>query len=379
MKFLDQAKIHLKSGDGGAGCVGFRREKFIEFGGPDGGDGGRGGDIVVEAMANLNTLIDYRYQQHFKAQRGHHGMGQNRSGGAGQTVVLKLPVGTQILDEDKETVIADLTRPGQRIVLLRGGDGGRGNAHFKSATHQAPRNAEPGWPGQERWVWLRLKLIADAGLVGLPNAGKSTMLAAVSRARPKIADYPFTTLHPQLGVVHVDAAEFVLADIPGLIEGAHEGAGLGDRFLGHVERCRVLIHLVDGTADDVAAAWRTIRGELSAYSPALAEKPEILVLNKCDALDKTAIAAKRKALAKAAGIAAGKVATVSGVAGTGVRDLLRRAAAAIEDARAADAQAEAAVEPAPPAPLLDWVESGDVLNPVAAIEVAPAVGRRRRR
>src|SRR5260221_4715190 len=379
MKFLDQAKIHLKSGDGGAGCVGFRREKFIEFGGPDGGDGGRGGDIIVEAMANLNTLIDYRYQQHFKAQRGHHGMGQNRSGGAGSPVVLKLPIGTQILDEDKETVIADLTRPGQRIVLLRGGDGGRGNAHFKSATHQAPRHAEPGWPGQERWVWLRLKLIADAGLVGLPNAGKSTMLAAVSRARPKIADYPFTTLHPQLGVVHVDAAEFVLADIPGLIEGAHEGAGLGDRFLGHVERCRVLIHLVDGTADDVAAAWHTVRGELSAYSPALADKPEILVLNKCDALDQTAIAAKRKALAKAAGIAAGKVATVSGVAGTGVRDLLRRAASAIADARAADAEAEAAVEPEPPAPLLDWVESADAMNPVAAIEVAPAAGRRRRR
>jgi GTPase len=379
MKFLDQAKIHLKSGDGGAGCVGFRREKFIEFGGPDGGDGGRGGDIVVEAMANLNTLIDYRYQQHFKAQRGHHGMGQNRSGAAGQSVVLKLPVGTQILDEDKATVIADLTRPGQRIVLLRGGDGGRGNAHFKSATNQAPRRAEPGWAGQERWVWLRLKLIADAGLVGLPNAGKSTMLAAVSRARPKIADYPFTTLYPQLGVVHIDAAEFVLADIPGLIEGAHEGAGLGDRFLGHVERCRVLIHLVDGTADDVAAAWRTVRDELSAYSPALADKPEILVLNKCDALDKAAIAAKRKALAKAAGIAAGKVATVSGVAGTGVRDLLRRAAAAIDEARAADAEAGAAMEPEPPAPPLDWTESSDALDPVAAIEVAPAAGRRRRR
>ena len=379
MKFLDEAKVYIASGAGGNGCVAFRREKFIEFGGPSGGNGGKGGDVIVEAVDGLNTLIDYRYQQHFKAQRGHHGMGKNRSGGAGQSIVLKLPVGTQILDEDKATVIADLTRPGQHIVLLRGGDGGRGNAHFKSATHQAPRHAEPGWPGQERWVWLRLKLIADAGLVGLPNAGKSTMLAAVSRARPKIADYPFTTLHPQLGVVHVDAAEFVLADIPGLIEGAHEGAGLGDRFLGHVERCRVLIHLVDGTADDVAAAWHTVRGELSAYSPALADKPEILVLNKCDALDKAAIATRRKALAKAAGIAAGKVATVSGVAGTGVRDLLRRAAAAIEDARAADAEVAAAAEPAPPAPLLEWAEGGDAFDPVAAIEVAPATGRRRRR
>ena len=384
MKFLDQAKIYLRSGDGGAGCVGFRREKFIEFGGPDGGDGGRGGDIVVEAMANLNTLIDYRYQQHFKAERGHHGMGKNRSGGAGQSIVLKLPVGTQIMDEENEEVLMDLTQPDQRVVFLEGGDGGFGNAHYKTSTNQAPRRFDPGWPGAERWVWLRLKLIADAGLVGLPNAGKSTMLAAVSRARPKIADYPFTTLHPQLGVVHVDAAEFVLADIPGLIEGAHEGAGLGDRFLGHVERCRVLIHLVDGTADDVAAAWRTVRGELSAYSPVLADKPEILVLNKCDALDKAAIAAKRKALAKAAGIAATKVATVSGVAGTGVRDLLRRAAAAIEDARAADTEADAAAEPAaaepaPPAPLLDWVENVDAFNPVAAIEVAPAAGRRRRR
>src|SRR5260221_3893366 len=378
MKFLDQAKIHLKSGDGGAGCVGFRREKFIEFGGPDGGDGGRGGDIVVEAMANLNTLIDYRYQQHFKAQRGHHGMGQNRSGAAGQPVVLKLPIGTQILDEDKATVIADLTRPGQRIVLLRGGDGGRGNAHFKSATHQAPRHAEPGWPGQERWVWLRLKLIADAGLVGLPNAGKSTMLAAVSRARPKIADYPFTTLHPQLGVVHVDEAEFVLADIPGLIAGAHEGAGLGDRFLGHVERCRVLLHLVDGTAEDVAGAYRTIRAELAAYSPVLATKPEIVVLNKCDALDKPATTQKRKALAKAAGIAATRVATVSGVTGAGVRDLLRQAFALIRDARAAEAEAAAAsaAAPAAPAPMLEGAEAA---APDEEIAVAPVTDRKRRR
>jgi GTP-binding protein len=333
MKFLDQAKIYLRSGDGGAGAVSFRREKFIEFGGPDGGDGGRGGDIVVEAAANLNTLIDYRYQQHFKAQRGHHGMGRNRTGAAGNTIVLRVPVGTQILDEDKETVLADITRPDQRLVLLRGGDGGRGNAAFKSSTNQAPRRAEPGWPGQERWVWLRLKLIADAGLVGLPNAGKSTLLAAASRARPKIADYPFTTLHPQLGVVHVDEEEFVLADIPGLIEGAHEGAGLGDRFLGHVERCRVLLHLVDGTEEDVAACYRTIRGELAAYGGGLAGKPEILVLNKCDALDAAAIAEKRAALAEAAGRPLDAVRTLSGATGQGVRELLRAAFAAIRAAR----------------------------------------------
>ena len=333
MKFLDQAKIYLRSGDGGAGAVSFRREKFIEFGGPDGGDGGRGGDIVIEAAANLNTLIDYRYQQHFKAQRGHHGMGRNRTGAAGNTIVLRVPVGSQILDEDKETVLADITRPDQRLVLLRGGDGGRGNAAFKSSTNQAPRRAEPGWPGQERWVWLRLKLIADAGLVGLPNAGKSTLLAAASRARPKIADYPFTTLHPQLGVVHVDEEEFVLADIPGLIEGAHEGAGLGDRFLGHVERCRVLLHLVDGTEEDVAACYRTIRGELAAYGGGLAAKPEIPVLNKCDALDAEAIAEKRAALAEAAGRPVDEIRTLSGATGQGVRELLRAAFAAIRAAR----------------------------------------------
>ncbi|GIK99431.1 MAG: GTPase Obg/CgtA [Alphaproteobacteria bacterium] len=338
MKFLDQCKIFLKSGDGGAGAVSFRREKFIEFGGPDGGDGGRGGDIMVEAAANLNTLIDYRYQQHFKAGRGNHGMGKNRSGGSGETLTLKVPVGTQILDEDKETVLADLTRAGQRIVLLKGGDGGRGNAQFKSSTNQAPRRAEPGWPGEERWVWLRLKLIADAGLVGLPNAGKSTFLAAASAARPKIADYPFTTLHPQLGVVRLDDdAEFVLADIPGLIEGAHEGAGLGDRFLGHVERCRVLIHLVDGTGEDVAAAYRTIREELRAYSPLLAEKPELVALNKCDALDDEAIAEKSKALTREAGR---PVHSISAATGLGVRELLFAALGIIREARAAEAERE---------------------------------------
>src|SRR5919199_4930445 len=266
MKFLDQAKVHVKAGDGGAGAVSFRREKFIEFGGPDGGDGGRGGDVWAECVDGLNTLIDYRYRQHFKAEKGHHGMGKNRAGPGGRDVVLRVPVGTQILDEDNETVLADLTEIGQRALLARGGNGGFGNAHFKSATNQAPRRANPGQPGEERWIWLRLKLIADAGLVGLPNAGKSTFLAAVSAARPKIADYPFTTLHPQLGVVRLSAAEeFVLADIPGLIEGAHEGAGLGARFLGHIERCAVLLHLIDGAAGDVVKAWRTVREEMAAY------------------------------------------------------------------------------------------------------------------
>jgi GTP-binding protein len=338
MKFLDEAKIFVKSGDGGAGSVSFRREKFIEFGGPDGGDGGRGGDIVIEAVDGLNTLIDYRYQQHFKAQRGHHGMGRNRSGPAGESIQLKVPTGTQILDEDKETVIADLKQAGERFMLCRGGDGGRGNTTFKSSTNRAPRRFEPGWPGEERWVWLRLKLIADAGLVGLPNAGKSTFLAAVSRAKPKIADYPFTTLHPQLGVVRSDTNEFVLADIPGLIEGAHQGAGLGDRFLGHVERCRVLIHLVDGTADDVVANWRTVRGELAAYGGGLSDKPELLALNKIDALDAETIEARAAELSRAAGGVA--VHRVSGVAGTGIVDLLRIAWTAIEEARVEERRLE---------------------------------------
>jgi GTPase len=341
MKFLDEAKIFVKSGDGGAGVVAFRREKFIEFGGPWGGDGGRGGDVIVEAVPNLNTLIDFRYRQHFKAQRGHHGMGKNRTGADAETIVIKVPIGTQIIDEDRETVLHDMMEPGQRVVLARGGDGGRGNAAFKTSTNQAPRRAEPGWPGEERWVWLRLKLIADAGLVGLPNAGKSTMLAAVSRARPKIADYPFTTLHPQLGVVHVDEKEFVLADIPGLIEGAHEGAGLGTKFLGHVERCRVLIHLVDGTAEDVAEAYRTIRTELKAYSPTLAAKPEIVVLNKSDALDEETTAVRKKALSKAAGRGR-RVLVASGATGGGVQALLRAALETIEKARAAEAAEKAA-------------------------------------
>jgi len=336
MKFLDQAKIEIRSGDGGAGCVGFRREKFIEFGGPDGGDGGRGGDVIVEAAANLNTLIDYRYRQHFKAGRGQHGMGRNRTGAAGRSIVLKVPVGTEILDEDRETVLADLTRVGERVVLARGGAGGRGNAQFKSSTNQAPRYAEPGGPGEERLLWLRLKLIADVGLVGLPNAGKSTLLAAVSRARPKIADYPFTTLHPHLGVARLGEAELVIADIPGLIEGAHEGAGLGDRFLGHVERCRALVHLVDGTLQDVAAAYRTVRAELAAYGAVLTEKPEIVALNKCDALDEAEIAEKSAALAAVAGRPA---LAISAAGGAGLGELLAALFAAAQAATAAETAA----------------------------------------
>jgi GTP-binding protein len=325
MKFLDQAKIFVKSGDGGAGCVGFRREKFIEYGGPDGGDGGRGGNVTVVAKANLNTLIDFRYQQHFKAQRGGHGMGQNRSGAKGTEIIIEMPIGTQIFEEDNETLIADLTVPGQTVVLARGGDGGFGNAHYKSSTNQAPKRADPGWPGEERWLWLRLKLIADVGLVGLPNAGKSTFLAATSRARPKIADYPFTTLKPQLGVVSVDNAEFVVADLPGLIEGAAEGRGLGHRFLGHVERCGALLHLIDGTEDDIAGAYKSIRRELEAYGHDLTDKAEIIGLNKIDALDAAAIKKKVAALTRAAKkLSPGaQVLPLSGVAGTGVTDVLR--------------------------------------------------------
>jgi GTPase len=335
MKFLDQAKVYVSSGHGGAGCVGFRREKFIEFGGPDGGDGGRGGDVWVEAVANLNTLIDFRYQQHFRAKNGQPGMGKQRSGAGGASITLKVPVGTEVLDEDAETVLHDLTAPGERVLLLKGGDGGFGNLHYKSSTNQAPRQSTPGWPGEARTIWLRLKLIADAGLVGLPNAGKSTLLAATSRARPKIADYPFTTLTPQLGVVGSDGREFVLADIPGLIEGAHQGAGLGDRFLGHVERCRVLLHLVDGTAEDVAANYRTIRAELAEYGAGLKDKPELVALNKIDALTDDVIAERRAALRKASGR---KVHPISGVTGAGVPALMRAALKQIDAAAAAQAE-----------------------------------------
>jgi GTPase len=347
MKFLDEAKIFVKSGDGGAGCVSFRREKFIEHGGPDGGDGGRGGDIFVEAVANLNTLIDYRYAQHFKARRGYHGSGANRSGPSGPTITLKVPVGTQILDETKEQVLFDMMIPGQKVLLCKGGDGGFGNSHFKTSTNQAPRQHGEGWPGEERWLWLRLKLIADAGLLGLPNAGKSTFLAAVSRAKPKIADYPFTTLHPQLGVVRVDDREFVVADIPGLIEGAHDGAGLGVRFLGHIERCGVLIHLVDGTQDDVADAYKTVRRELAAYGAGLEEKREIVALNKCDALTEEAIAEKTRKLARAAKItkkSGNQVFAISGAAGSGITELLRRALDIIGEARAAAKERDALAE-----------------------------------
>jgi GTP-binding protein len=321
MKFLDQAKIHCRSGDGGNGVVAFRRERFIEFGGPDGGDGGRGGNIEFEAVANLNTLIDFRYTQHFRAAKGGNGAGSQRTGAGAKDVVIKVPVGTQLFDEDRTTLLADLDAPGKRVVLLRGGDGGFGNAHYKSSTNRAPRRADKGWPGEERWVWLRLKLIADAGLVGLPNAGKSTLLSVVSAARPKIADYPFTTLHPQLGVVRLSMTqEFVLADIPGLIAGAHEGAGLGDRFLGHVERCAVLLHLIDGAAGDVVRAWRTLRAELAAYGGSLAAKPEIIALNKADAMTAREIAARRTALARASGR---PVLVISAVSGQGVPELLQ--------------------------------------------------------
>jgi len=298
MKFLDQAKVYIRSGDGGAGAVSFRREKFIEMGGPDGGDGGRGGDVLIEAVDGLNTLIDYRYQQHFKAATGGHGMGRMRAGANAADIVLKVPAGTQVMAEDNETPIADLVNVGAKVRIARGGNGGFGNAHFKSATNRAPRHANPGQAGEERWIWLRLKLIADAGLVGLPNAGKSTLLAAVSAARPKIADYPFTTLEPQLGVVRASGTSFVLADIPGLIEGAHEGHGLGTRFLGHIERCAILLHLVDVTGDDPVAAYRTIRRELKAYSKALAAKPEIVAFNKTDALTATILAKKVAAFRK---------------------------------------------------------------------------------
>jgi GTPase len=330
MKFLDQAKIYLRSGDGGDGVVAFRREKFLEFGGPDGGDGGKGGDIVFEAVPNLNTLIDFRYTQHFRARKGGNGAGSDRTGAGAPDVVIRVPIGTQIMDEDRATLLADLDRP-QRLVLLRGGDGGFGNAHYKSSTNRAPRRADKGWPGQERWVWLRLKLIADAGLVGLPNAGKSTFLAAVSAARPKIADYPFTTLHPQLGVVRLSAAEeFVLADIPGLIEGAHEGAGLGDRILGHVERCAVLLHLIDGAAGDVVRAWRTVRAELAEYGAGLADKPELIGLNKIDAMTPREIGARRAALERASGR---RPLVLSGATSQGVPEVLRALQGMIVQAR----------------------------------------------
>jgi GTP-binding protein len=333
MKFLDQCKIYLRSGNGGGGAVSFRREKYIEYGGPDGGDGGKGGDVWIEAVDGLNTLIDYRYQQHFKADTGVHGMGRNRHGANGADILMKVPVGTQVFEEDKETLIADLDVLGKKVLLAKGGNGGWGNTRFKGPINQAPYFANPGQEGEERWIWLRLKLIADVGLVGLPNAGKSTFLAASSAAKPKIANYPFTTLAPNLGMVDLSTNErFVLADIPGLIEGASEGAGLGVRFLGHVERTAVLIHLVDGTQDDLVEAWTTVRHELEAYGEELGDKVEILALNKIDALDEETIAERLALLEAASGE---PVRLVSGVSGQGVVELLREAYALVRERKAA--------------------------------------------
>src|SRR6478609_5199993 len=330
MKFLDEAKVYIRSGDGGNGCVAFRREKFIEFGGPNGGDGGRGGDVIVTAVNGLNTLIDYRYQQHFTAQNGRPGMGKDRAGANGKDMLMKVPAGTQIYEEDGETLLADLTEVGQTVTIAKGGNGGFGNAHFKSSRNQAPRHANPGLPGEERTIRLRLKLIADAGIVGLPNAGKSTFLAAVSAAKPKIADYPFTTLHPQLGVVGIDGREFVLADIPGLIEGAHLGSGLGDRFLGHIERCRVLLHLVDGTGEHAGEAYKTVRAELSAYGHELVDKLEIVALNKADALTPEEL---KQQLARLKRAAKKTPLVMSAVTGEGVREALRALLKVVDGAR----------------------------------------------
>ena len=320
MKFLDQAKIYLKSGDGGRGCVSFRREKYIEFGGPNGGDGGKGGSVYFVAVENLNTLIDFRYQQHFKAQNGQHGMGSEMSGAKGEDMVIKVPIGTEIVADDGVTVIADMLEAGQTFMIAKGGDGGRGNARFKTSTNQAPRYAEPGWPGIEMWVWLRLKIIADVGLIGLPNAGKSTFLSAVTKARPKIADYPFTTLHPNLGVAWVDNKEIVLADIPGLIEGAHEGIGLGDRFLKHVERCSVFLHLLDATSENVAKDYKTIRKELELYERNLINKPEVVALNKIDSLTQSEIDKKVKSLKR---VTKSPIYAISAIANTNTLDCLR--------------------------------------------------------
>ena len=351
MKFLDQAKVYVRSGDGGAGCVSFRREKFIEFGGPDGGDGGRGGDVAALCVDGLNTLIDYRYQQHFKAKTGMHGMGKNRAGGKGADAILKVPAGTQIFEEDEETLIADLTEVGQRVVIARGGNGGFGNAHFTTSTNRAPRRANPGQAGIERTIVLRLKLIADAGLLGLPNAGKSTFLASVSAAKPKIADYPFTTLHPGLGVVQQDGREFVLADIPGLIEGAHEGHGLGDRFLGHLERCRALLHLVDATGEHAGRDYKIARRELAAYGEGLDEKSEIVALSKIDAVDAEHLKKQRERLKRAIASAGPQTEAkpralleLSSATGKGVKDALRALLAVIDDLRQKEREAEPAAE-----------------------------------
>ena len=330
MKFLDQCKTYIKSGAGGVGCLSFRREKNVEFGGPDGGNGGGGGHIIIEAVDGLNTLIDYRYKQHFKAPRGKHGMGQNRAGAKGNDIIMQVPIGTQIFDENNDILLADLTQAGQTVLMLEGGKGGRGNATFKTSVNRAPRQTTQGGPAEEMWIWMQLKLMADTGLVGLPNAGKSTFLAAASSAKPKIADYPFTTLKPQLGVVYVDSKEFVIADIPGLIEGAHEGLGLGDRFLGHIERCATILHVIDATGDDVVEAYKTIRHELKEYGEGLAEKKEIIALNKTDALDSELVEMLTNELK---GVTASQILPISGFTGTGVEVMLRALLKNISQAR----------------------------------------------
>lgn len=348
MKFLDQAKIYIESGHGGAGCVSFRREKYIEFGGPNGGDGGKGGSVYFEAVANLNTLIDFRYAQHFKAKKGQHGMGAQKDGCKADDIIIKVPVGTEILADDGETLVVDMVKPGQTFLIAKGGDGGRGNMNFKTSTNQAPRFAEPGWPGEEKWLWLRLKIIADVGLIGMPNAGKSTFLSSVTAARPKIADYPFTTLHPNLGVAWINNYEMVIADIPGLIEGAHDGVGLGDRFLKHIERCEVLLHLIDATSEDVVKSYKAIRKELKLYDDILAAKSEVIALNKCDALTEKEIAAKIKKLEKASGK---KVYPISAVAKKGVFECLSDVNLCIKRERKQTSVSEAGSE-------LESVESG---------------------
>ncbi len=339
MHFLDQAKVYMNSGAGGVGAVSFRREKFIQYGGPDGGNGGKGGDIIIEAIEGLNTLIDFRYTQHFRAPRGKGGAGRNQTGAGGDDLLIRVPVGTQILSDDKESVLADFTEAGQKIIFLKGGDGGRGNLSYKSSTNRAPRQHGMGWPGEEAWVWLRLKLLADAGLVGLPNAGKSTFINAVTNAKAKVGDYPFTTTKPQLGVVSHQGREFVIADIPGLIEGAADGAGIGDRFLGHIERCRVLLHLVDATLDDPVGAYRIVRAELDAYGAGLTEKAEVIGLNKIDALDPAAakkLATKLKRASKA------EVLMMSGASGAGLEAVLDRLtdAVGVKATTAAEAESE---------------------------------------
>ena len=346
MKFLDQVKVYIRSGDGGAGSLSFRREKYIAMGGPDGGDGGKGGDVWVEAVEGLNTLIDYRYQQHFKAKTGHHGQGRNMHGANAEPITLKVPVGTQVFEEDNETLITDLDEVGERYLLAKGGNGGFGNAHFKSSTNQAPRRANPGLEGSERWIWLRLKLIADAGLVGLPNAGKSTFLASVTAAKPKIADYPFTTIHPNLGVAKIDSREFVIADIPGLIEGAHEGVGIGDRFLGHIERTRVLLHLVSAQEADVVEAYNTVRAELEAYGKGLEDKLEVLALSQCDTIPEEERNEKLKLLSK---IGNQTALALSSATREGVEETLRAMISHVETAREDDAP-EKEAEPG------DWLD-----------------------